>query len=372
MDKSYWIYRNLKRASNVVKKYSGLQYIGQLLSTPQQKDLYSKLSNIKVDLSDNFTKGMIKKVQLEGTQLVINDDLHYVNVQNDSEFRFPFTNDPDLKNTPLKVRGNIIITAAKNLSFPDNLNVKGYLNLSGSSFTNFPTFLKGTDINLTGCLNLTAFPKTEASGFVDLSHCINLESLSEGSKIDGDLDLSNCGNLQSLPNALALKGNLNLRDCGNLNSLSDWVYKLEPHQKVYLSSENEAIIDEVTLRLEKPFQDQMPTFIVDGNFDYIFCENSQTLPEKLIIKGDLDLRGCDNLMTLPEWVYKLEPHQKVYLSSENEAIIDEVTKKLEESSQDQMPTFFVDEDIQPLNSLEDTEFSDDSFESLTSSDHSDL
>lgn len=263
MDKSYWIYRNLKWVSNVVKKYSGLQYIGQLLSTSEQKNLYSKLGGIKADLSDDFTKEIRKKVQLEGNQLVVNENLHYVNVQNDGEFRFPFTNDPDLMNKPLKVRGNIIITVATNLSLPNNLNVKGYLNLSGSSFKNFPTFLKGTDINLIGS-DLNNLPKTEASGFVDLSHCINLESLSEGSKIDGDLDLSNCGNLQSLPNALALKGNLNLRDCGNLNSLSDWVYKLEPHQKVYLSSENEAIIEEVTSKLSKFSQDQMPNFFVDG------------------------------------------------------------------------------------------------------------
>lgn len=115
---------------------------------------------------------------------------------------------------------------------PENLEVEHRLDLSGcSNLERIPDSVRKVPIlNLRGCSGLVRLPENLEVNFLDLSNCLNLESLpANGSIRYGRLDLANCLRIREIPAWVNHIAQLNVSGCANLFKLppdlvvSSWI-----------------------------------------------------------------------------------------------------------------------------------------------------
>jgi hypothetical protein len=133
-------------------------------------------------------------------------------------------------------------------------------------------------------LESQGYPRYSIGGDLDLRE-MDIESLGNLVRVEGDLDLNFCRNLQSLGNLERVEGYLDLESCQNLVSLGDLEY-------------------------------------VGGRLDLAFCKNLQSLGDLKYVGGYLDLNRSNieslgNLEYVDGWLdLGRTPSSKKYTEEE--------------------------------------------------------
>jgi hypothetical protein len=188
----------------------------------------------------------------------------------------------------LEVKGFLNLSdCTKLIKLPDNLKVKGYIDLSGcTELTKLPDNLEiNSRLNLSGCTKLTELPDNlEVKGYLNLSDCTKLIKLPDNLKVGGSIYLSDCTKLTELPDNLEVKGYIDLSGCTELTKLPD---NLEVGESLDLKGCTE--LTKLPDNLE-----------VKGYLNLSGCTELTKLPDNLKVKGYLDLSGCTKLTKLPD------------------------------------------------------------------------
>lgn len=185
---------------------------------------------------------------------------------------------------------------------PDNMQVKGHLDLTGiPGLRTLPTGLVADSIDLSGCTTLEELPADLKVRRLNLSHCRGLCRLPAGFhcydlnltgtcltelppdlRVEFRLDLTDCFDLERLPNGLKV-GTLILQGCASLEALPE--------------SLNVSFLDiSGCVSLQKwPQQAISPV----GRLRAQGCLQWTTLPTWMTQVTQLDLVGCANLIHLP-------------------------------------------------------------------------
>ena len=105
-------------------------------------------------------------------------------------FRWKLTNNEQLTEEELNIKGNLKLAQSNITSLPKGLNVSGY-------------------VDLIDCQNLKSIQEElYVTEDLYLGGCINLESLPNNSFVGGDVHLEYCENITSIPPGLKIGGNL--------------------------------------------------------------------------------------------------------------------------------------------------------------------
>lgn len=156
----------------------------------------------------------------------------------------------------------VTLTESGELVVGDGVQVEA-LKLVYSNVSVLPSRLTvARDLELYGCLDLTALPRNLTVGGRLSLDSVELGALPEGLTVQGALSLHACTGFTTLPDGLVVTGHLDLSCCTALTALPD------------------------------------PLTV--GSLDLAGCKSLVALPAGLVFEGDLNSCNCTSLTTLPE------------------------------------------------------------------------